>query len=327
MKSDRDIIRQRIAAAKLYKYLPDIYIQFADSGYYDLLVSDKSEGFIFGVKVGSTKMFRTEEYKEYFQQLSSADMEEIKYPIAVLSVNEMTEEVSIGLLTKIRLFQPIFFRNPKMVPINGDNAAIMYDNIKSMDRTIRCLKSDNWGIIKHFKISKERRDGLLMRANLMYLRRFADEYKMRKPEISDEKEEFKRYVYGIPQNEYPSDIIDEEISEGISSIYEGYDISKKSSLLLFNTELDNLRSEIKLYGKPKELTLQFEPDIEKEIMKLGYFNIVPLKFCLYPENPLLNDFWQDEFKTVTLQPGKWNTFYDTYKSGARIKTDIRKIVL
>lgn len=326
MQLDKNILRQRIAASKLYKYLPGIYIQLAKNKYYNLLISNQSEGFAFGAKVGSTKMLQSNDFKEYFRVLSMANMEEIKYPIVAISVNENSEDVKMGMLTKIRLLRPKFFRNPRMVSVNENSVAILYDNIKSMDNVIRNLNSDNWGVIKKINISIYRNDGFTAKAYVMYLRPFGEDYKCQ-PDISDEKEKFERYVYGIPQDEYPSDIIDEVIEGGIATIYPGAEIVQQSSLFLFNTDLDNLRRTTETHGRPKNISFRIEPNIDEEIKTSGYFSSILIDLKLYPENALLNDFWQDRMELILLDLGRWMNFLDIYKSNLQLKTDISQIIL
>lgn len=244
-----------------------------------------------------------------------------------MAVNENSEEVKIGIITKVRLGSPVFFRNPRMVYLNENNAEILYDNIKSMDYVIRNLSSSKWGILKKLGISIRENNGFVARACIMYLRPFSEDYKMQQPQISNDKERFERYEYGIPQEEYPVDSIDEVIKDGVQSIFPDAEISQSSSLLLFNTHLDNLRMKIDNYGIPKNIRLQIEPNIDEAILELGFFSSIILNLKLYPQNPMLNNYWHDEVRIISLDPEDWRMFYDAYKSQPNIKTDISQIVI
>lgn len=326
MKNEKDILRIKIAAVKLYKFFPDLSIQTSENGYYDLFATDKVSGFKFGVKVGSSKMLSTNEYEEYFDKLRQVAADSIDCPIVAMSVNESSEEVKIGIITKIGIGETKLFRMPQMVVINTANARILYDNIKAMDSVIRALDSSNCGIVKQLTISVPLGNGVEEVANAIYVRPFTDVYKMRATETVTEKERFERYVYGIPENEYPSDILDEVILKGMTEEYPHAAIATRSSLLLFSTDLENLRREVENSGEPKLQTFQIEPNIEEEIIRNGFFTALRYRIDLYPCNPR-SQYWTNTTTIVSLDKNQWKDFNDKYKLGLLKATNVSQLTL
>jgi hypothetical protein len=321
-----NVLRLRIAALKLYRVLPNVKVAFADNELFDLLITDEFDRFTFAAKVGSTKMFDTDEYKGFIAKVGSLKIDSIKYPIIAISVNETTEDVKIGILTSIRFNSIRIVNKPMMVSITQENALILYDNVKAMDSVIRNLHSTNWGVIKNYAINIQCKDRRLDTAHVIYLRPFSNNYKMKQVKISNEKEKFKRLFFGIPEEEYPSDIFDAVIDKGLKQLYPDAQISKKSSLLLFNTELDDLKVQISTYAKPIDLEFIIEPNVDEAIRKCGFFQSISLHIEAYPDNMFFNGYWKNEIRRIKLEPQDWNEFYDLYKSGSPIKTDVSHLI-
>jgi hypothetical protein len=322
----QDVLRLRIAALKLDRVLPNVRVAFADNELFDLLITDKFDRFTFAAKVRSTKMFDTEEYKGFIAEVGSLKIDSIKYPIIAISVNETTEDVKIGILTSIRFNSIRIVNKPMMVSITQENALILYDNVKAMDSVIRNLHSTNWGVIKNDAINLQCKDRRLDTVHVIYLRPFSNNYRMKQVKISNEKEKFKRLFFGILEEEYPSDIFDAVIEKGLKQLYPDARISKKSSLLLFNTELDDLKVQISTYAKPKDLEFRIEPNIDEAIRQWGGFQPIPIHIELYPDNMLFNGNWRNEIRITALEMDEWNEFYDLYKSGSPIKTDVSHLI-
>lgn len=98
------------------------------------------------------------------------------------------------------------------------------------------------------------------RAEIIYLRRPSSDYKM-KPD-SNPKENL---YFRIKEEQYPSDIIDDLILEGIKKAFT--EVSVRTSLLLFNTVLDHYKRILPNFRK-ESFTIQVNPhidDIEKVI--------------------------------------------------------------
>lgn len=81
--------------------------------------------------------------------------------------------------------------------------------------------------------------GDLIEAQIKYWRKFTESYKMTPYQPKDEQERFNRLLNGTPENEYPSDMLDEQILQQVRSIYP--EAEMKSKILLFDTDLLNIR--------------------------------------------------------------------------------------
>lgn len=75
--------------------------------------------------------------------------------------------------------------------------------------------------------------------SFIYLRKFSQDYKMTTPSNLSDQERFDRLLRGTPEDEFPNDELDDLIFKRIKEIYPNAE--KKSRLLLFHTDLLNLR--------------------------------------------------------------------------------------
>jgi hypothetical protein len=323
---EENMIPLRIAAAKLYKFLPEIKISVVDDKRYDLIITHKQDEFTFAAKVGDTTMLDTAEFNECIEEICKSGIENIKYPIVAVTVQEDTEEVEIGIITSIRFNTLRIFRSPNMVPITQENALILYDNVKAMDSVIRNLHSANWGVIKNCTIKIKRNDRRIDTAHAIYLIPLSNNYKMKQVQISNKKERFERLSLGTPEKDYHSDIFDAVIYKGLKQLYPDAQISIKSSLLLFNTELDDLKVQISTYANPVDLEFIIEPTIDEAIREWGFFKSIHFHLELYPGKVALEGNWHDDVCTVTLGTKDWTDFYNLYKSGSLPKTDVSHLI-
>lgn len=308
----------RIAAAKLFRYIPDISVSVSEWKSCDLIVKSKTEDFVFGVKVGGSTYTSSNDFAEYVEWLDSLESYDIRIPIIVACVNENSEEVRIGMLTKWMWNKLDIFRNPQVVKLNERNGSILYDNIKTMDGVIRVVRDENRGILKTISIVQNlhgrRSEGLMM-----YLRSFTESYKILKKQLVDQKSKFERYLYGTAQEEFPQDQLDEIILSGLRFQYRDADISIHSSTLLFNTDIDKLRQQINAFRFYHNMTFMIEPDLSdfsEAITHLGLFNAFTFKLRCYT---VLND-GNDETIICSLPTEEWTTFikkYPIFKSSFR----------
>lgn len=97
------MIGLRIVAARLYRYMPNVTIEMSQNPFFDLVVTDKSDKSTFGVKVGSSSMFKNKSYDDYFRMVESSYSSKMSIPIIAAIPNKETENVKIGIITKLRL--------------------------------------------------------------------------------------------------------------------------------------------------------------------------------------------------------------------------------
>ena len=82
-------------------------------------------------------------------------------------------------------------------------------------------------------------DRSIIDGQVVYLRKFTEQYKMRTPQEISDTERFNRFLNGTPENEYPSDVLDDLIYDRVRDHYPLATMETK--LLLFHTDLLNLR--------------------------------------------------------------------------------------
>lgn len=314
-------LRLRIATSKLYKcFGEDIAIKLSDNSLCDLIVRNKKDSFSFGVKVGGTTFTATKEFNDYINDLHHTSIQEFEFPLIVACVNINSEEVRIGMLSRIRFDEFIVYRNPQLVILNERNASILYDNVNSLDNIIRVLHNDNWGIVKDIKITRKIKH-VEIDAHIIYLRTLNDNYKFKRPTLEFQKSKFERYMFGLDEQEYPQDLLDEIILKGVTNFYYDSEVSVKSSMLLFNTELRDLKNVISSYQHPKEISFLIEPDIDKEIMHMGFFTSYEFSLNLYTGNNLFINLWNDERIVISLSNHEWKSFSEN----SIMRTSIKKV--
>ena len=85
-----------------------------------------------------------------------------------------------------------------------------------MGNRIFVLPIEKWRVIKEIKFEYEINDQIFY-GTVVYLRKFSECYKMQTPKIDNDIETIKRYMVGIPQEEYPNDELDDVIIKGLST--------------------------------------------------------------------------------------------------------------
>lgn len=312
MKKDiQDEIRIRIAANILFRLSTNIKIERAQSDIYDLLC--QIEDLCFGVKVGSSVFTNSGTYADYVNLLKtkSFNEESERIPIVLMTVNESTEEAQMGFVVGWRFGRININRKLSLRSINRDSWPILFDNIKGLDRVIRVLSQETISVIKRIIIN-ETHNGRTHNAEIVYLRKFTNTYKMQQKVINDEQERIKRMMFGIPKEEYPSDRIDDDLYRLAKEKYPSALV--KSSLLLFSTELENLKQEIRQYNIQKNIILRTEPDVIDAFIEpfQGSFSSLQIHFRLYTSMPFNDNFFVEETLLNPIPNGDWGDVYEYY---------------
>lgn len=159
-------------------------------------------------------------------------------PVVLALVNEDSASVKIGIALQWRFHTPIIEDDIRFVELSPENADVILDNIKAADTVIRALSNTNLKVLKKISFSFEH-GGLNHHGYIVYLRDLHQGYRMNCKTPDSQQEEFDRFLNGIPENEYPRDIVDKKILEAVAERYN--DSKMKSSLLVFSTELRDLK--------------------------------------------------------------------------------------
>ncbi len=304
-------IRIRIAANVLFRLAKSIRIRRVQSDIYDLFC--EIEDLCFGVKVGSSVFSNSSAYAEYINMLETRTFKEEheRIPIVLLAVNESTEEAQMGFVVGWRFDRININRKLSLRSINRDSWPILFDNIKGLDRVIRVLSQETISVVKRIVIN-EAHNGRIHNAEIVYLRKFTNMYKMQQKVINDEQERIKRMMFGIPEEEYPSDRIDDDLYRLVKEKYPSAHV--KSSLLLFSTELENLKQEIRQYNIQKNIVLRTEPDLIDAFIEpfQDSFSSLQIHFRLYTSMPFNDNFFVEETLLNPIPNGGWGAVYEYY---------------
>lgn len=334
MTSSYDIYMQRcrVAAKYLFRYRSALKISLANNLYYDLFVEDSCNGSVFGVKVVGPDFEDSEEFKqEYLPLLKKIDQHDLSpvLPIALFSLDVTTEKGKCGVILSIGLSKIRIYYPPIMREVNTDNFAIIMNDILASDYSIRSLYDNTYGVLKTISVKlPDYCSGLRdvsYYGRIIYKRNFAQNYKMNTPEVIDDKEQWHRFMHGIPQNEYPSDELDGLILNVLKKKFE--DVSVNNSLFLFNSELRNLRQ---IYSNQlrKKLIIQIGPKIDLDTMtQLGNYIVCPrIALTMFIENSPLQNYLSDELIPESIDLKDWPSVYESITQLKQTLTDLSKII-
>lgn len=199
-KEIKDTLRIRIAANILYRINQGFQLERINSDIYDFTALSPMDGLRFAIKVGSSTFTESVAFSEYVDLLSSRSFEEDdeQIPIVLMCVNESTEEARMGFVVGWKFFNPVIYKKVAFQTVNGQNWTAFVDNVKAMDSVIRLLSENTISVVKRIWINEIDQGGRHHGAEIIYLRKFTNNYKMQQKEVSDEKERFDRILHGIP---------------------------------------------------------------------------------------------------------------------------------
>lgn len=286
MRADRISIIQ--AQADIIRFCGNVQIVDESSIIYDFTVHDVRQGLSFGVYVVSSKYETTSMFKEFQDNIQTTNLYDsiFRMPIILMAVNTNSQSTSFGIVVSWHREQPTINKKISMRESNEKSWGIALDHILSMNDAICVLSNYGINIKKTIRIESERIDGLPCNGEIVYLRNFSDSYKMNQKIITNEKERFERLVYGIPEDEYPSDILDEIIIEAVKqqwNIIPYGEHNCKSESMLFTTDLKELQVYKNYY--PLVITVEVTPnwnDIPQYILPmLNGLELVSIPITVY----------------------------------------------
>lgn len=331
MKSTEEVIFCRIVANQLYKKIKGIVISFSNTPLYDLIVVEKQSDLQFGVKVGAMDYPASEEYKSYLELLEKSryELRDERTPIILMCADKDTEVIRFGYQLTWERYRASIQTKVTLRDITPENWNVMIVNLKEMDRVIRVLDNDKISIVKRISVEKKMAMGVIAHADIIYLRRFTEKYKMQQKEVQTEQEQFQRMMTGIPEKEYPNDILDEVIFKGVESVFPNP--KKKSQILLLNTELMDLKRQLE--RSKKSFNIRIEPEFNGLINYqefINSFRILEIPLTLYHDPiKIYDDTFKDEYPSVMAPVAEWiqsygvleRLKYETLRSVADVITD------
>jgi len=252
-KNDSREQMKQLGCLKLMQFCKDVK-SVINCKYYDFLVSSpSSSSTIFAVKIFDTSI-SDEDYNGYISDISlNINSSQLMLPLIGLFIDFETGVAFARKIVNRRFDKSEIVDNGK-AQINEWNKHNVDLLFSEMDSVICLLPQDLWAIQKTINVKSSD----FAECHIVYFRRFTDMYKMKeKPQLTRE-ERINRMFRGIPQNEYPSDDLDELI---LQSIKNAYPVSScTSSTLISNTELRNLQFFTRSNMKIKEGTVIFMPN-------------------------------------------------------------------
>lgn len=234
----------QIVASEIERYDNGAQIYEMDEAHqycYDLLVTSTRRGLQYGVEVKRSEFSRTKNFEGYIATLLQ-HRGEISVPILIVSVNESTEEVKIGIVFSWFHERPLVTRNVtlwKSTQENWDNALNLLALSAHVEGPIEFLQMDHLYVKKTLPLSAERREGRIYLAELVYMRKLSPAYRMHQRERNTQQEAIQFYINGYDRDEYPSDTLDNAIYEAVHSRFEGTEANNQ--LIVMNTELRDLQ--------------------------------------------------------------------------------------
>lgn len=299
---------ENIAESEIIRNCGEVLVEKKPTALYDWLVRDKTQGLFWGVCVVSHTFTRMKAYEQYLDVLYKTDFynERNRVPIIILMVNTSTKRVSFGFQVVWHHGKATIYNKVKFRELTYRSWGTALDNLLSMDDVIKVLNTDNLKVIKHLQITKNV-GGKEYFADVMYLRNLTRDYRMADKEVVDQKEKFNRFVFGIPEDEYPSDDLDAWLEEIIGKQYKIE--QKKSSLLLFTTELRDLQVYRNSYLKQDNI-IHFELDLEDPFqVPMGAHVSIPASVEIYFTDQRAENVFGVDF---TPKLFSWNEWVEKY---------------
>lgn len=241
----------------------------------DILVSEKGTNFSFGVKVCDNDSFQTTKRSAFFETMKSVITFQgyPKLPIMVMLVNIEKGEADCFMALSWCNDIPIIEDNPKILNFNESNWGNIRNQLLVSDKTIRMISSNTFKIIKTVRFAENNNI-----YEIVYLRDFSPTYKMmrNKNQLSIE-EKNRRALWGIPEEDYPSDELDKCILYSLKKEYSTVNV--KTATLLFNTELKDIK--MRYQGQScGEIFLHFllnkvyRSNIQRDTIKLSLYPVL-----------------------------------------------------
>ena len=307
----------QIAATILYRHFENISIEKSLSSFYDMLVKyQDGTNLKFGVIVKSSTYLRSKQFPSDVEilKIQNYELEENRLPVLLMCVNEEKETAKIGFLIGWRYGRPRIYNNIELRTFDKLNAYKVLEIIKSMDDVIRVLTNNDISVKKIISFSIQQPQGIVQHGDIIYLRKMSSNYKMKKVEVTDEKEKFNRLLKGIPQDEYPSDLLDELILQAVKRRYANAEC--KSSNVFLSTDIKDLQFYEGMHKT--QCIVNIKPDLSTLPQQywgvLNGVNIVTIVLELYVPGIFNVDVFDNEWFETSVNFDGWLEKYNELTS-------------
>lgn len=155
-------------------------------------------------------------------------------PMVVLTV--ISGKVKFGLLVWWEFNRSFVNRSIIWREISDETIELLTCHVRAVHNYIRMLPLNFLRVQKTIKLNHRDFYG----DEIIYFRQFTDGYRMKTSSHLTEEERRNRLVTGTPEEEYPSDVLDELIFSAVVNKFP--EAKKQTSLLLFDTDLLKMRN-------------------------------------------------------------------------------------
>lgn len=119
------------------------------------------------------------------------------------------------------------------------------------------------------------------------------------------------YCMAYQENEYPSDMLDKDLLEEVRKKYPS--ANTRSGLLLFSSELRDLKQEIELFDSSKTVSFMIEPDLQAVVKLVGGYVVCPkFDFKLYVPSPFDRKYFRDIHLSKIVPQDSWKDIFEYY---------------
>lgn len=303
---------ERILKDIINQLEPSLQVEYIPTAVSDLMVTDPATDMKFVIAVKVNNMPDSILF-QYLDTIAEAiyDQGAPRIPLLLCKVDVENHSANIALIVEWRFNTPLLNKQINFIPLDTDHWPIILDNIKAADSVIRVLNETNCLVVKHIRFSYPS-PSYTGRAQIVYLRTFRPDYTMAPKEYNTAQEQFELYLNGIPEENYPCDEIDRLILSAVRSSYG--DAETRSSLLIFSTELDDLRRQYR-NGRYHDATVSFIPT-SVEQGGMGRVKILQLSLDLFSDaftgQVVPSQFYSSRFDVVnTEQINEFNHVLET----------------
>lgn len=307
----------QVAANILYRYCGGIIIEQQDDVLYDFRVTIKDSNQSFLVEIKGSTFAQSASYVDYINMVERSNLiqEHYRKPLVLMLVNESKETASFGFVVTWNRGKATIYRKVSFTQFNQRNANILIDKIHAMDDTIRVLSKYGLNVLKKIRVSTLDSNNAEHVAYVLYTRDITEKYKMKEKNVTDEREKMQRLIFGIPEREYPSDLIDELIQQGLQQNYPK--ISLQTSVLFSTYDVNELQNYREHYYHSANVVVA--PDLtqlsdeSKNIFNGVTLIVIPIE--LYFELPEDRFFFRDLVIQTHIEPQEWiEKYYEIQKS-------------
>ena len=205
----------------------------------DYMATVDEEGLSFSIEVKKKQSFNFSNYRDmlgfYIRGGNIA-----KIPVVVACVDEVSEEVELGLAISWKFGFPVVEHEIDFQKLTKEKWPLMVDKIKAADTVIHSLSSTTSRFLKKIKVY----DGI-HEMYFYYFRDFSLSYRMK--DHPEDENKFEVYLKGVDEKLFPSDELDKQIIEAVKKRFPTAKI--RTSLFIFSAELRDLMDSFKRHER------------------------------------------------------------------------------